>query len=49
MLIWVPRAHEVLSMDEDKAMDGAQKASTEITTSAAESFFKADSYLARTQ
>ena len=43
----VVKDHEVLTMDEEKVMEDAQKASTAITTSAAEDFFKADSYLAK--
>jgi 5-methylthioadenosine/S-adenosylhomocysteine deaminase len=43
----VVRDHEVLTMDEEKVMEDAQKASTAITESAAEDFFKADSYLAK--
>jgi len=43
----VVRDHEVLTMDEEKVMEDAQKASTVITTAAVEDFFKADSYLAK--
>jgi 5-methylthioadenosine/S-adenosylhomocysteine deaminase len=37
----------VLTMDEEKIMEDAQKASDEICTAAAEDFFKADSQLAK--
>ncbi len=43
----VVKDHMVLTMDEEKVMKDAQKASTAITESAAEDFFKADSYLAK--
>jgi len=43
----VVKDHEVLTMDEEKVMEDAQKASTAITESAAEDYFKADSYLAK--
>ncbi len=43
----VVKDHVVLTMDEEKIMEDAQRASTEITTAAAEDYFKADSYLAK--
>ncbi|HUS77045.1 MAG TPA: amidohydrolase family protein [Patescibacteria group bacterium] len=43
----VVKDHVVLTMNEEKIMEDAQRASTEITTAAAEDYFKADSYLAK--
>ncbi|HUS77232.1 MAG TPA: amidohydrolase, partial [Patescibacteria group bacterium] len=43
----VVKDHVVLTMDEEKVMEDVQRAATEITASAAEDYFKADSYLAK--
>jgi 5-methylthioadenosine/S-adenosylhomocysteine deaminase len=43
----VVQDRNVLTMDEEKIMEDAQKASDEICTAAAEDFFKADSQLAK--